>query len=79
MAVRDAPSDRRTAISGPRWAARPSSTAAMFVQAIRSSTETAPKSTHSDARISPTVVSLSGVTATPIVRSVSGNCSPSLA
>lgn len=76
---RDAPSDRRTEISCRRCAARDKSKAAMFVEAISNSTETAPNNSHNDPRTPPTVVSLSGTTWTPTSRSVSGCCSVSRA
>jgi hypothetical protein len=70
--ARDAPSEYRIAISCCRSAVLASSSAAMLVQAIRSSTETAANSSQSDRPTSPTITSLSASTRTPSLASVSG-------
>lgn len=70
--ARDAPSEYRIDISCCRSAVRASSNAAILVQAIKSSSETAANSTQSDRPMLPIVTSFSGRTRTARAASVAG-------
>ena len=77
MAVREPPREKRTDISCCRCVARASSSAMMFVQAIRRRRETEPYKIQRDLRTPPMVISLSGSIPTLKSASVFGNAMPS--
>ena len=72
--IRPAPTAARTTISRPRAEARASSRLATLAQAISSTKATAPSSTNSVCRVSPTTASCSGTTAMPLSALLTGYC-----
>src|SRR5690349_814976 len=74
--AREAPSENRTEVACWRAVARERSKAAIFVHAIRSSSETDPNRSHNDFLAPPTVAFFRDSRETDFIASVFGNSRP---